>query len=283
MLVCGTSLARYLPIYLAVFCASVRFLTPRNFALSVPLARELSLPSMLGSLSLLTLSTLASARELPRPQTKVYFDISIGGEASGRVSAAHDLACGQPLPASAAHALWPCRASHSRPVSCRPLQARVSCTAHDLACRLRPCHSQRGRATPGPCLVCADHDRPLRQASAEDRRQLQGAVRWLRVRARVRVRVRVRAANFKELCRSKHRRMRRPCSGVPQPCLWPPQLQLQLQLQHRDGRLILRNPNPNPHSYQPAFNCRPPGALARAASATRAASSTASSQTSCCR
>ena len=46
---------------------------------------------MLSSLSLLTLSTLASggaARELPRAQTKVYFDISIGGEASGRVSVA---------------------------------------------------------------------------------------------------------------------------------------------------------------------------------------------------
>ena len=167
MLVCGTSLARYLPIYLAVFCASVRFLTPRNFALSVPLARELSLPSMLGSLSLLTLSTLASARELPRPQTKVYFDISIGGEASGRVSAAHDLACGQPLPASAAHALWPCRASHSRPVSCRPLQARVSCTAHDLACRLRPCHSQRGRATPSePLPRCPCPVRRSRSASS---------------------------------------------------------------------------------------------------------------------
>ena len=41
---------------------------------------------MLSSLSLLTISTLASARELPRPQTKVYFDISIGGEASGRIT-----------------------------------------------------------------------------------------------------------------------------------------------------------------------------------------------------
>ena len=42
--------------------------------------------SVLSPLSLLTLSTLAHARELPRPQTKVYFDISIGGEASGRIT-----------------------------------------------------------------------------------------------------------------------------------------------------------------------------------------------------
>ena len=42
--------------------------------------------SVLSPLSLLTLSTLAHARELPRPQTRVYFDISIGGEASGRIT-----------------------------------------------------------------------------------------------------------------------------------------------------------------------------------------------------
>ena len=42
--------------------------------------------SVLSPLSLLAVSTLAHARELPRPQTKVYFDISIGGEASGRIT-----------------------------------------------------------------------------------------------------------------------------------------------------------------------------------------------------
>ena len=138
--------------------------------LSVPaLARELGLPSMLGSLSLLTLSTLASARELPRPQTKVYFDISIGGEASGRVS-----------------------------------------VARDLACRLRPCHSQHGRATPSqplprcPCLMwAARHALSTRCGRAEvPARHSRGArVSFAQITIGLfDKQVPKTAANFKELC-----------------------------------------------------------------------------------